>query len=343
MLDNETYMFRCLQLAKQGLGNVAPNPMVGAVIVANGRIIGEGFHRRCGEAHAEVNAINSVKETHLLPHSTLYVNLEPCSHYGKTPPCAKLIIEKKIPHVVVGSLDPFPEVAGRGIKMLREAGVSVEVGILQKECDELNKRFFTFHQKKRPFILLKFAQSADGFCAKKGEQTIISTPKTQLLVHKLRAEESAILVGKNTALIDNPKLNARCWNEQKNPIRMVIDRNLEIPKHYYLLDQTQPTIVFTQRKHSNSSNLEFVELNFSENIIPQICDFLYQRNIQSLIVEGGPTLQQSFINAKMVDEVRIEISPKILGDGIKIPYIQTTIIEEELTDGNKIITAKPIF
>ncbi len=343
MLDNETYMFRCLQLAKQGLGNVAPNPMVGAVIVANGRIIGEGFHRRCGEAHAEVNAINSVKETHLLPHSTLYVNLEPCSHYGKTPPCAKLIIEKKIPHVVVGSLDPFPEVAGRGIKMLREAGVSVEVGILQKECDELNKRFFTFHQKKRPFVLLKFAQSADGFCAKNGEETLLSTPQTQLLVHKLRTEESAILVGKNTALIDNPKLNARYWNEQKNPIRMVVDKNLEIPKSDYLFDQSQPTIVFTQKKQPSSTNLEFVELNFSENIVPQICDFLYQRNIQSLIVEGGPTLQQSFIDAKIVDEVRIEISPKILENGIKIPAIQISIIKEEVIDGNKIITAKPIF
>ncbi|MBO7315594.1 MAG: bifunctional diaminohydroxyphosphoribosylaminopyrimidine deaminase/5-amino-6-(5-phosphoribosylamino)uracil reductase RibD [Paludibacteraceae bacterium] len=343
MLDNETYMFRCLQLAKQGLGNVAPNPMVGAVIVANGRIIGEGFHRRCGEAHAEVNAINSVKETHLLPHSTLYVNLEPCSHYGKTPPCAKLIIEKKIPHVVVGSLDPFPEVAGRGIKMLREAGVSVEVGILQKECDELNKRFFTFHRKKRPFVLLKFAQSADGFCAKNGEETLLSTPQTQLLVHKLRTEESAILVGKNTALIDNPKLNARYWNEQKNPIRMVVDKNLEIPKSNYLFDQSQPTIVFTQKKQPSSTNLEFVELNFSENIVPQICDFLYQRNIQSLIVEGGPTLQQSFIDAKIVDEVRIEISPKILENGIKIPAIQISIIKEEVIDGNKIITAKPIF
>lgn len=343
MLDNETYMFRCLQLAKQGLGNVAPNPMVGAVIVANGRIIGEGFHRRCGEAHAEVNAINSVKETHLLPHSTLYVNLEPCSHYGKTPPCAKLIIEKKIPHVVVGSLDPFPEVAGRGIKMLREAGVNVEVGILQKECDELNKRFFTFHRKKRPFVLLKFAQSADGFCAKNGEETLLSTPQTQLLVHKLRTEESAILVGKNTALIDNPKLNARYWNEQKNPIRMVVDKNLEIPKSNYLFDQSQPTIVFTQKKQPSSTNLEFVELNFSENIVPQICDFLYQRNIQSLILEGGPTLQQSFIDAKIVDEVRIEISPKILENGIKIPAIQISIIKEEVIDGNKIITAKPIF
>ena len=166
MLNNETYMRRCLQLAKQGLGNVSPNPMVGAVIVAEGKIIGEGFHRCCGQAHAEVNAINSVKETHLLPHSTLFVNLEPCSHYGKTPPCAKLIIEKKIPHVVVGSLNPFPEVSGRGIKMLKEAGVKVEVGICQKECDELNKRFFTFHQKKRPFVLLKFPQFAGWFFAK---------------------------------------------------------------------------------------------------------------------------------------------------------------------------------
>ncbi|MBO5975031.1 MAG: bifunctional diaminohydroxyphosphoribosylaminopyrimidine deaminase/5-amino-6-(5-phosphoribosylamino)uracil reductase RibD, partial [Paludibacteraceae bacterium] len=243
----------------------------------------------------------------------------------------------------VGSLDPFPEVAGRGIKMLREAGVSVEVGILQKECDELNKRFFTFHRKKRPFVLLKFAQSADGFCAKNGEETLLSTPQTQLLVHKLRTEESAILVGKNTALIDNPKLNARYWNEQKNPIRMVVDKNLEIPKSNYLFDQSQLTIVFTQKKQPSSTNLEFVELNFSENIVPQICDFLYQRNIQSLIVEGGPTLQQSFIDAKIVDEVRIEISPKILENGIKIPAIQISIIKEEVIDGNKIITAKPIF
>ena len=343
MLNNETYMRRCLQLAKQGLGNVSPNPMVGAVIVAEGKIIGEGFHRCCGQAHAEVNAINSVKETHLLPHSTLFVNLEPCSHYGKTPPCAKLIIEKKIPHVVVGSLDPFPEVSGRGIKMLKEAGVKVEVGICQKECDELNKRFFTFHQKKRPFVLLKFAQSADGFLAKKGERTPLSTPQTQLLVHKIRSEEDAILVGKNTAIIDNPQLNARCWDLKKNPLRMVIDKNLEIPQTHHLFDNQQPTIVFTQKESTNSKNLEFVILDFSKEIIPQICDFLYQRNIQSLIVEGGKTLLQNFINAQIADEVRIEISPNMLHEGIKIPMIKTSVIKEEFLDGNKIITAKPTF
>lgn len=343
MLDNETYMLRCLQLAKQGLGNVSPNPMVGAVIVANGKIIGEGFHRHCGQAHAEVNAINSVKEIDLLPYSTLFVNLEPCSHYGKTPPCAKLIIEKKIPHVVIGSLDPFPKVSGRGIKMLKDAGVEVDVGVCQKECDELNKRFFTFHQKKRPFVLLKFAQSVDGFCAKKGEKTTFSTPQTQLLVHKLRSEEDAILVGKNTALIDNPQLNARCWNKQRNPIRMVVDKNLQISPNCYLFDESQPTIVFTQKHCSNRNNLEFITLDFSTNIVPQICDLLFRRNIQSLIVEGGQTLQQSFIEAQMVDEVRIEISPKILFEGVKIPSLKTTTIREELIDGNKIITAKPVF
>ena len=252
-MSDDDYMRRCIQLAENGLGAVAPNPMVGAVIVHEGRIIGEGYHRRFGEAHAEVNAIARVARPELLQQSTLYVNLEPCSHYGHTPPCSKLIISKHIPRVVIANVDPNPKVAGRGIRMMREAGIEVITGVLEKEGEWLNRRFFTFQRLHRPYIQLKWAQSADGFLDRLREENNaippvqISSELTKLLVHKARTEESAIMVGTNTAIKDNPKLTVRRWSGQ-NPVRVVVDRLLRIPSHYHVFDQSIPTLVYTEQK-----------------------------------------------------------------------------------------------
>ena len=322
MTKDEKYIARCIQLAKNGLCNAAPNPMVGAVIVHNDHIIGEGYHIRCGEAHAEVNAIRSVKDESLLKESTIYVSLEPCSHYGKTPPCADLIIEKNIPRVVIGCMDPFSLVAGRGINKLREAGIEVIVGVLQEECQNLIRRFVTFHTHRRPYILLKWAQSADGFIDKmrtEGKPVVLSTPLTSMLVHKKRAEHVAILVGRKTALLDNPSLTTRHWFG-KNPIRLVIDKNLTLPPNLSLFDGKQRTLVFTQKTTTASQkNIEYISLDFSRDILPQMMEVLYKEKIQSLIVEGGSTLLQSFINAHLWDEACIEESPIFLTNGIKAP------------------------
>lgn len=250
MTIDEKYMRRCIQLARNGICHTAPNPMVGAVIVRDGKIIGEGYHVRCGEGHAEVNAIASVKDESLLKEATIYVSLEPCSHYGKTPPCADLIIRKGIPRVVVGCVDPFSLVAGRGIQKLRDAGIEVTVGVLEKECRELIRAFITFNVKKRPYITLKWAQSADGFIdirRDEGAPVRLSTPLSILAVHKMRAEQKAILVGRRTALLDNPSLTVREWYGQ-NPLRLVIDRQLTLPPHLHLFDGSTPTLVFTEKK-----------------------------------------------------------------------------------------------
>lgn len=283
-------MYRCLQLASYGKGFTAPNPLVGAVIVHQNRIIGEGFHRKWGEAHAEVNAIRSVKEEHLLPESTLYVNLEPCSHYGKTPPCAELIIKKKIPRVVIGMQDPFPAVVGQGIKKMKEAGVEVKCGTLEKECVRLNRRFIRYVQDQRPYIILKWAQSSDGFMDRYRETGSeekalrFSTDLTQVLVHKLRAEESAIVVGKRTEELDHPMLNIRYW-AGSNPLK--------------------------------------VRLNSQESLKEQLHD-LYKKGIQSLIVEGGATLLNSFIKDELWDEARVEIANIRLSKGVKAPVLGKT-------------------
>lgn len=279
-------MYRCLELAKKGQGYVAPNPMVGAVIVHEGKIIGEGFHRKYGESHAEVNAIRSVKNQELLKHSTLYVNLEPCSHYGKTPPCAKLILEKQISKVIIGQEDPDPKVSGRGIKMLQDAGIEVGVGVLKQKCEELNKRFITFVTQKRPYIILKWAQSSDGFIDKirelnDGRKPVqFSNDFTKILVHKMRAEESAIMVGSRTKQLDNPLLNVRYWFGN-DPVKIKAD---------------------------------------SKKPLPDLLSELYEKGLQSLIVEGGATLLQSFIDEKLWDEARIEVSPIQLNEGVKAPY-----------------------
>lgn len=325
MTKDEKYIARCIQLARNGLCNTAPNPMVGAVIVYNDKIIGEGYHVRCGEAHAEVNAIHAVKDEKLLKESTIYVSLEPCSHYGKTPPCSDLIISKEIPRVVIGCMDPFSLVAGRGIEKLRKAGIQVTVGVLEEECRQLIHRFITYHTQKRPTVLLKWAQSADGFIDKKrteGNPIILSTPLTSMLVHKKRAEHEAILVGRKTAMLDNPSLTTRHW-QGKNPIRLVIDKDLELPNNLHVFDDTVATIVFTRKQPTASyQQTEFVTLDFTQNIVPQIMETLYEKKIQSLIVEGGSILLQSFIDSGIWDEACIEISPTFLMTGVKAPHIQ---------------------
>lgn len=326
MTKDEKYIARCIQLARNGKCNAAPNPMVGAVIVHNDTIIGEGYHIRCGEAHAEVNAIRSVKNEGLLKESTIYVSLEPCSHYGKTPPCADLIINKGIPKVVVGCMDPFSLVAGRGIQKMRDAGIDVTVGVLEKECRQLIHRFITFHTLQRPFITLKWAESADGFIDLNrtgGHPYIFSSPLSSMLVHKRRAEHIGILVGRKTALLDNPSLTTRSWYG-KNPIRMVIDKDLILPKHLSLFDGSTPTIVFTRKTDvPTRPQTEYIPLDFGKDILPQIMEVLYQKKIQSLMVEGGSILLQSFIDAGCWDEAYIECSHDCLQEGIKSPVLSS--------------------
>lgn len=320
-MEAEKYMRRCLQLARNGLCNAAPNPMVGAVIVCDGRIIGEGYHVRCGQAHAEVNAIRSVKDLDLLKRSTLYVSLEPCSHYGKTPPCADLIVEKGIPRIVVGCRDPFAKVAGRGIRKLQDAGREVVVGVLEDECRGLIRRFITFHTRQRPYVTLKWAQSADGFIDLQrtgGAPVRLSSDLTQMLVHKKRAEHSAILVGTRTALLDNPSLNVRSWYGP-SPVRVVIDREGVLPDNAHLLDGQEPTLVFTEKVREARSNVEYVQADFGQVLVPQLLEALYARNLQSLLVEGGAMTLQSFLDAGLWDEAFVEESPIRLQAGVQAP------------------------
>ncbi|MGL4851835.1 MAG: bifunctional diaminohydroxyphosphoribosylaminopyrimidine deaminase/5-amino-6-(5-phosphoribosylamino)uracil reductase RibD [Phocaeicola sp.] len=317
----EKYMARCLQLAKNGLGSVSPNPMVGAVIVHKGRIIGEGYHIRCGEAHAEVNAIASVKDKALLAEATIYVSLEPCSHTGKTPPCADLIIKMQIPRVVVGCLDPFELVAGRGVRKLQEAGIEVVVGVLEHQCKQLIRSFVVQHTLRRPYITLKWAQSADGYMdliREGGEAARLSTPLTQAVVHKRRAEHDAILVGRKTALLDNPSLTTRSWFGS-NPLRIVIDRNLTLPNSLHLFDQTVPTLICNELKSEKRENLEYVKFDFSRNILPDLMLFLYHYQVQNLLVEGGGILLNSLIDGGLWDEAYVERSPHYLHSGVSAP------------------------
>lgn len=329
----QKYIKRCLELAKNGLGNTYPNPMVGSVIVYKDRIIGEGWHQKAGEPHAEVNAINAVKDKLLLKKATLYVNLEPCSHYGKTPPCADLIVKYQIPNVVIGALDTNPKVSGKGVLHLMNHGCQVKVGILEQECLTLNKRFYTYHNLKRPFIIIKWAASADGFIAKKPiksqerEPLFITNNQSLQLVHLWRTQEESILVGTNTAVIDNPKLNARHIVGQ-NPIRVVLDRLLRIPKQSHVFDKSVETIVITDLESDlpqNDTNLIFEPIDFSKNVPKQICEVLYKHQIQSVIIEGGSQILQSFINANLWDEARIFKSEINLIDGIKAPKIKGTL------------------
>ena len=341
----EKYMYRCLELARMGAGNVSPNPMVGCVIVHNNSIIGEGFHEKYGQAHAEVNAINAVKNPELLNESTLYVSLEPCAHFGLTPPCSTLIVEKKIPNVVIGAIDTFAKVAGKGIERMEKAGINVQVGVLENECRELNKRFFTFHDKKRPYIFLKWAETTDGFIDFErsenefGEPSWITGKKALAQVHQMRAEEDAILVGTNTALKDNPSLTVRHC-DGKNPVRLVIDNHLRLPENLNLFDGSVKTIVFNSLKDEETKSIEFVKINFDKKLISHILKTLYKRNIQSLIVEGGKQILDSFIEAKLWDETFRFIGNKNFESGIKAPQISASVIRSEKIDTDQLFVYK---
>lgn len=345
MTTDEKYMRRALQLARLGRGSVHTNPMVGAVIVHNGRIIGEGFHRRYGEGHAEVNAVASVSaaDAVLLPESTIYVTLEPCSHYGKTPPCSKLIIDKGIRRIVVGSLDPFPEVSGRGIRMLREAGREVVTGVLEKECLELNRQFMTAHTRKRPYILLKWAQSADGFIDRlrtaDEQPQQFSTPLTAALIHQLRSEYNAIMVGSATVRLDNPSLTVRLWHGN-NPLRVVLSRDGNLGD-CRLLNDGMRTVVFTSAPAANFPETSTViPLEHPEEPLPEIVGKLYsQMKINSLMVEGGSRLLTEFIKAGLWDEIRVEQSPILQKEGIAAPSVPPPDSVETI-DGNTIFHIK---
>ena len=318
-------MQRCLQLAKAGAGYVAPNPMVGAILVHDNRIIGEGYHKKYGEAHAEVNCINSVtgNDKQFIDKSTLYVSLEPCSHHGKTPPCTDLVIRNKIPKVVIGCKDTYKEVAGKGIEKLKAAGVNVAVGILEKECKELNKRFFTFQEKKRPYIILKWAESLNS-CIANGDKSrvYISNDYTNRLVHKWRGEESAILIGKNTALYDDPALTTRHW-EGNHPVRMVIDLDLQLPSSLKIFNKESRTIIFNRIKTEDQGNLVYYKIA-GNNALEEINNACYDMGLQSIIIEGGRKLLQSYIDNALWDESRIITNEDlIINGGISSPVLQS--------------------
>jgi diaminohydroxyphosphoribosylaminopyrimidine deaminase/5-amino-6-(5-phosphoribosylamino)uracil reductase len=324
-------MSRCLQLAELGAGYVAPNPMVGAVLVYEDKIIGEGYHQKYGEAHAEVNCINSVSEQHknLVEKSALYVSLEPCSHYGKTPPCADLIIKNKIKKVIIGCKDIYKEVAGSGIQKLRNAGLEIAVGILEKECTQLNKRFFTFHQQFRPYIILKWAQSANGKIGSVEKRILISNDYSNRMAHRWRSEEAAILVGTRTALHDDPLLTTRLWNG-KDPVRIAIDKNLILPQTLKLFNADSKTIIYNLRQASTAENLVYIKLE-KENFIDQILQSLFEMNIQSVMIEGGSNTLQSFIDAGLWDEARIITNKElIIENGIAAPEMKGFLLEKRL-------------
>jgi diaminohydroxyphosphoribosylaminopyrimidine deaminase/5-amino-6-(5-phosphoribosylamino)uracil reductase len=320
-------MRRCLELAEHGRGFTSPNPMVGSVIVHNNKIIGEGWHRKYGEAHAEVNAVNSVNDKSLLKTSTLYVSLEPCAHVGKTPACSRMIIENRIPKVIVGCRDSFEKVDGKGIAQMRQAGIDVKVGLLEKESRELNARFFTFHEKKRPYIILKWAQTTDGYIDfKRTPETPIgpnwiTDEYARIRVHKWRAEEDAILVGTNTAEKDNPKLNVRSF-AGKNPLRILLDRNLRLPKELALFDGSTETLVFNEIKSENKPMCEYIKVPSHENVFDFILKTLYARDIQSLIVEGGAKLINSILERNLWDEARVFVGDNMFVSGVEAPRIK---------------------
>jgi len=336
-------MHRCLELAKLGSGNVAPNPMVGAVMVCNDQIIGEGYHQKYGEAHAEPNCIrHAIENGHsdLISRSTLYVSLEPCVHFGKTPPCADLIIRNKIPKVVVGCRDPFKEVDGKGIEKLRNTGIEVEFGILENECKELNKRFLGFHTLHRPYIILKWAQTLNSKMAgHRSDRLFITNEFTNRIVHKWRSEEASILIGTNTALMDDPGLTTRLWTGN-SPVRLVIDMGLKLPSHLKIFDGQVRTIVFNKLKHEESDDLLFYQVTEDVSLVHQITNALYQLKILSVIVEGGAKLLQSFIDEDLWDEARVITNEElIVNTGLDAPqFISASKMGEE-----KIFTDKVEF
>jgi diaminohydroxyphosphoribosylaminopyrimidine deaminase/5-amino-6-(5-phosphoribosylamino)uracil reductase len=343
MVQHEKYMQRCIELAGLGLGTVSPNPMVGAVVVFEDKIIGEGYHHKYGEAHAEVNAIEQViskysNSSELLKQSTIYVSLEPCAHYGKTPPCADLIIKHQIPEAVVGCRDPFAQVDGKGIEKLKEAGTAVIVGVLEKECQWLNRRFFTRVQKHRPYIILKWAQTTDGFFAPDdNSQHWITGIESRKLVHQWRSEEDAVLIGKNTAAIDNPQLNVRYGNG-KWPKRVVIDRKLDLNPNLNIFDQSVETFIFNEVKTDIDGKNKYIALEDFERYVPQYILFqLYLQDIQSVIIEGGAHTLNSFIEAGLWDEARVFTGKEELKKGIKAPVISGENIGEYSSGNDKLV------
>ncbi|GIZ08752.1 bifunctional diaminohydroxyphosphoribosylaminopyrimidine deaminase/5-amino-6-(5-phosphoribosylamino)uracil reductase RibD [Flavobacterium sp. UMI-01] len=333
MNTNEKYLQRCIDLARNGLGKTYPNPMVGSVIVYNDQIIGEGWHQKAGEGHAEVNAINSVKDKSLLPKSTIYVSLEPCSHFGKTPPCCDLIIKNQIPKVVIGTIDPHSKVAGNGIKRLIEAGIDVTVGVLEKECYELNKRFFTFHQKKRPYIILKWAETQDGYIAPREREeqkpVWITSKYSRQWVHKWRSEEQAILVGTQTVLDDNPQLDVRDWTGN-HPTRIVIDRKNRIPRSCAVFNNHVKTIVICETiTEKNTENCIFESIDFENEITIQIIKVLYKHEIQSVLIEGGQRTLQSFIDTNLWDEALVFKGAAFFNNGTKAPTISQSYFSKK--------------
>lgn len=335
MTRNEIFMLRALELAEKGRGHVSPNPMVGCVIVHDDLIIGEGYHQRYGEAHAEVNAINAVRNPELLSEATAYVTLEPCAHFGKTPPCANLLVEKGIKSVVIATVDPNPQVGGKGVKILEDAGIEVKVGVLEKEARAQNRRFFTQIEKKRPYVILKWAQTLDGFVARSDYSSKwISNPASRQLVHRWRAEEDAIIVGKNTAKYDDPTLNVRDW-VGKDPLRLVVDSRLELRSDLKLFDGLIPTVCYNTQKNEIQKNLEFVKLSddFSLN---EILSDLNERKVQSLIVEGGAFLLNKFIEAELWDEARVFIGQSKFWEGISAPRLPSPSQNELELEGDKL-------
>ena len=328
MQNEEFFLNKCIEIARLGIGNVSPNPMVGSVIVYKGGVIGEGYHEKYGSHHAEVNAINSVEDKSILSKSTLYVNLEPCSHFGKTPPCSDFIIKHKIPRVVIGCMDTYSEVDGTGIKKMRNAGIDVKIGIMEKESKDLNKRFFTFHEKKRPYIILKWAESKDGFIAPKNqtEPFWMTSSKSKILVHEWRSEENAILIGRITAEKDNPSLTVREVSGV-NPIRIVIDKDLKLSKNLNLFNSESETIIFNEIKSDNTSDNKYIKINFN-NLINNVLIELYKQKIQSVIIEGGTKTLQSFIDENTWDEARIFTTNIKLENGVKSPIIKRENLSE---------------
>ncbi|MDR2927151.1 MAG: bifunctional diaminohydroxyphosphoribosylaminopyrimidine deaminase/5-amino-6-(5-phosphoribosylamino)uracil reductase RibD [Cytophagaceae bacterium] len=345
---HEKYMHRCLELARMAEGMTYPNPMVGAVIVHRNKIIGEGYHRKAGEAHAEVIAVESVakRDVPKLKDSVIYVSLEPCAHYGKTPPCAVRIINEKIPKVVVGCTDTFSEVSGKGIEMLRAAGVDVTVGVLERECRELNSRFFTYHEKHRPYIILKWAETADGFIdierALDAERhpTWITDDEARRLVHQWRSHEQAILAGSETVRMDNPSLTVRSWSGA-HPLRLTIDREGMLPANLSLFDGEAPTLVFTHKPASTRKNVEYILLQKEQHPFNNILETLFHRKVQSLIVEGGAKLLSLFIEMNLWDEARVFVGESRFVNGVKAPALSQQPIAVERIGNSRLYVYKP--
>lgn len=338
-MTHEFYIKRCIELAKKATGKTYPNPLVGSVIVHNGKIIGEGFHQKAGENHAEINAINSVENHELLPESTIYVSLEPCAHFGKTPPCSLKIKEIGFKKVVIGAMDSHDKVNGKGKKILMDAGIETISGILEDECRELNKRFFTYHEKKRPYIILKWAESNDGFIDKDFKPTKISNELASQFVHQIRSEEHAILVGTQTALNDNPSLTTRLI-EGRNPVRILIDFELKVPKDFKIYNNEAPTLVFNQEKDSEEENIKFIKIS-KKNFLEELMQKLYENQIQSVLVEGGSKTLQTFIDANLWDKTIIIKNENLtLENGTKAPKFKGNLDEEKEFRDNKILFFK---